>query len=307
MSRAVVIVGSLNADLVVGLERMPDPGETVMGTSFERHPGGKGLNQAVAAARLGARVFMIGSVGSDDTGSWLRSVAVAEGIDASHITAAEGASGTALIEVDATGMNRIVVVSGANATVTAEQVEAALRAIDDIAVVMCQGETPPDSIEAAMRVGKELGATTILNPAPVREFSTATLAHVDVIVPNEHEAAELSGHSTTQTADADEVARWFNQQGIHTAVITRGSHGSVWHSAAHGSGSMGVFHVDAIDTVAAGDAFCGGLATGLAEGKSLPEALRLASASGALATTKAGAVPSLPTREAVEQLIAEHG
>lgn len=300
----VVVVGSLNVDLVVGLERMPAPGETVMGQTLERHPGGKGLNQAVAAARLGARVSMIGAVGSDDAGAWLRGIVEAEGIDATAIVTSEGPSGTALIEVDPTGMNRIVVIPGANDALAAEHVTAVIGSMDDVAIVLAQGEVPLDAIAAAMTAGRACGASTILNPAPVRDYPESLLALVDFLVPNEHEAAHLSGLPTASLVDANEAAEYFTSKGVPHAVITRGARGAVWMSPTS-SGSVAAYSVSPVDTVAAGDAFCGGLAAALAAGETLAEALQWASAAGALATTIAGAVPSLPSRAEVERLLAD--
>ena len=300
----VVVVGSLNLDLVVGLERMPAPGETVMGETLERHAGGKGLNQAVAAARLGARVSMIGAVGSDDAGAWLRGIVEGEGIEAAAVVTTEGSSGTALIEVDASGMNRIVVIPGANATLTAEHVVETIQSMDDVAIVLAQGEVPLDAITAAMTAGRACGARTILNPAPVRDYPESLLGLVDFLVPNEHEAAHLSGLPTASLVDANEAAQYFTGKGVPHAIITRGSRGAVWMSPS-GSGSVAAYRVAPVDTVAAGDAFCGGLAAALAAGEPLAEALRWASAAGALATTIAGAVPSLPTRADVERLLTD--
>jgi ribokinase len=305
MSGTVVVVGSLNVDLVVGLERMPAPGETVLGTSFDRHAGGKGLNQAVAAARLGANVHLIGAVGSDESGVWLRGVVAHEGIDGSAITTVDGPSGTALIEVEHSGMNRIVVVPGANSSVTAQEVTEAIAAIPEVSVVLVQGEVPTEAIEAAMKAGRSRSAITIFNPAPVRDYPQSLLAFVDIIVPNEHEAAHLTGMDTGTTVDANEAALTFIDKGCGHAIITRGSHGAIWVSATS-SGSMAAFSVETIDTVAAGDAFCGGLAAALATGETFTNALRWASAAGALATTIAGAVPSLPSRELVEELLLSH-
>lgn len=302
MSRRVVVVGSLNLDLVIGLARMPDSGETVFGDTLEQHAGGKGLNQAVAAARLGVPVSMIGALGTDASGEWLRSVVLEEGIDDCATTTVPGTSGTAVIEVDATGANRIVVISGANSLVTAEHVTSSLRAIGEVAVVLTQGEVPSDAVAAAMATGRELGAVTILNPAPVRDYPSGIFADVDYIIPNEHEAALLTGQETATTADATSVARLLVGLGVGCAIVTRGSKGTVWANRST-TGTSGVFPVRAIDTVAAGDAFCGGLAAALAEGRPMTEALRWASATGALATTVPGAVPSLPRREAVEELL----
>ena len=302
MTGRVVVVGSLNQDLVVTLDRMPDSGETVFGTSLERNAGGKGLNQAVAAARIGVPVSMVGAVSADSAGDFLMRIVDEEGIERSGIARVEGFAGTAMIEVDATGANRIVVIPGANAKVTGDQVRAALASIEDIAVVLTQGEVPEDAVHAAMEVGRQRGATTILNPAPVQEYPSETYQLVDIAIPNEHEVELLTGHPTTTSVDATAAARVLAERGARTVVVTRGSRGSVWATMTR-SGSCGAFPVLPVDTVAAGDAFCGALAAALAEGRSMAEALRWGSAAGALAATKSGAVPSLPDRESVENLV----
>jgi ribokinase len=302
MGARVVVVGSLNLDLVIGLERMPDSGETVFGDALEQHAGGKGLNQAVAAARIGVPVSMIGALGSDASGAWLRDVVDAEGIDGSAVAQVDGISGTALIEVDASGANRIVVIAGANAQVTAQHVRTSISALDDIAIVLTQGEVPTDAIVAAMQAGRAAGARTILNPAPVRDFPEALYPLVDIVIPNEHEAAQLTGLPTETADQATDAARHLVRLGAGCAIVTRGGEGAVW-ATADASGSCAAFPIVPVDTVAAGDAFCGGLSTALAEGLSLTEALRWGSAAGALAATTAGAVPSLPRRESVEQLV----
>jgi len=298
----VVVVGSLNVDLVVGLERLPQPGETVLAHSLDRHAGGKGLNQAVACARLGGNVTMLGAVGDDASGTWLRSVLQEDGIDSSRIQTLPGPSGTALIEVEDSGENRIVVVTGANALIPAEDVAAGIRELPDVGIVLLQAEMPLAIVEAALRAANDRGAMTILNPSPVTDFSKELLKLVNVIVPNEHEAAKLTGMETDSSVDATEAALRFNEIGIGTAIITRGGKGCVWASGAN-TGSVPTFKVQPVDTVAAGDAFCGGLAAALSFGLPMAEALRWASASGALSTTKAGAVPSLPYRESVEELL----
>lgn len=304
MSGTVVVVGSLNVDLVVGLDRMPDPGETVFGTSLARHPGGKGLNQAVAAARLGAQVAMVGAVGSDEGGAWLRSLVEDEGISPTTIAIDPGTSGTAVIEVDDRGMNRIVVIPGANDSLSGDQVAAALAGIPEVTVVLAQHEVPMAAVEAALRIGRERGAVTILNPAPARALPDEVLRLVDILVPNEHEAALLTGLPTDTLEQAMAATAALVQSGPRTVVMTRGDQGAIWARATE-SGSVPAFPVHAIDTVAAGDAFCGGLAMALAEGLPIDQALTWASAAGALATTMAGAVPSLPGRGAVAALIGE--
>lgn len=297
----VVVVGSLNLDLVVGLQRMPNPGETVFGDRLERFAGGKGLNQTVAAARAGARVAMIGAVGSDDAGAWLLDLVVREGIDGSAIRTVDGPTGTAIIEVDPGGMNRIVVVAGANAQVDGDQVQQAIARLDDPAVVLVQHEVPSAAVRAAMRAGRDHGAVTILNPAPARDLGDIDPTDIDLLVPNEHEAAHLAGMPTADLPQAQAAAARLLEAGFGTVVITRGANGVIWSGSA-GSGSMPAFEVTAVDTVAAGDAFCGGLAASLAEGLLLPDALRRASAGGALAASASGAVPSLPYRTAIDSL-----
>ena len=298
----VVVVGSLNIDLVVGLERMPNPGETGFGHSLQRRPGGKGLNQAVAAARLGVPVTMVGAVGDDGSGDWLRSVMAAEGIDQSGISTVPGTSGAAVIEVDAAGANRIVVIPGANDLVDAAVVSDYIASCPDLGAVLTQGEIPMDAIVAAMRAGRARGAHTILNPAPARDYPRAVMDSVDFLVPNEHEAASMTGLGLGSTVDAVETAGEMTRWGAGCVVITRGERGAVWSTATN-SGQVQAFRVHAVDTVAAGDAFCGGLAAGLVRGESLSEALRWASACGALAATKAGAVPSLPTLHDVQEML----
>ncbi len=302
MSGRVVVVGSLNQDLVIGLDRMPDPGETVFGHTLEHTPGGKGLNQAAAAARVGAPVTMIGALGDDVAGTFLRNVVADEGIDGSGIMTSPGVSGTAVIEVDERGANRIVVVAGANATLTAEHVRAALADVPDISIVLTQGEIPAEAVEAALRVGRDRGATTILNPAPVQDYPDGLYGLVDYLIPNEHEVALLTGRDTSTSVDATGAAREMAERGVGCVIVTRGSRGSVWATKST-TGSCGAFTVRPVDTVAAGDAFCGALAAALAEGHALSIALRWGSAAGALAATARGAVASLPDREAVEKLV----
>ena len=303
MANHVIIVGSLNLDLTIGLDRAPNSGETVLGNSLSRSAGGKGLNQTIAAARIGATVRMIGAVGDDEAGTWLRTVAEEAGVDISGVAVMpDMPSGTAMILVEPFGDNRIVVVPGANDAVDPDWVRAQILAAPDVDVVLTQGEIPMDAIVAAMQAGRERGAKTILNPAPVRDYPNDLLKLVDIVIPNEHEAHALTGIDTARTADAIEAAVALCERGAGTAVITRGVRGSVWASG-NKSGTVATYTVRAIDTVAAGDAFCGALAAAIADGEIIGEALAWASAAGALATTTRGAVPSLPTREDVYNLL----
>ncbi len=304
----VVVVGSLNADFVVTLDAFPAPGESVLGKTFEQVPGGKGLNQAVAASRLGAQVAMIGAIGGDQFGAGLMRTLESEGITPLIQVNSDASTGIAMIEVDSSGENRIIVISGANNLLSEEVVEASLREIANqhqIGVVITQGEVPVTATERALRVAKELGAITILNPAPMRDFPESIFPLVDYLVPNELEAQELcalEGNACTSMLDFVEVATSIVDLGVGTVIITRGEKGAVW-STATASGQAAAFRIVPVDTVAAGDAFCGGLATALNEGQPLNEALRWASAAGALAATRKGAVSSIPQRSEVEELL----
>jgi len=278
----VCVVGSANLDLVATTDRLPRPGETVLGAEFRQHPGGKGLNQAVAAARSGATVAFVGAIGADDAGTTLRAVLDAESIDATGVTVIEDVpTGRALITVDRDGENVIVVAPGANGALANAHVPAAR-------VVLAQLEIPAAAVLAALRGARNAGATTILNPAPAPggELDAALLEVVDVLVPNEHEVELLGG--VTRLLDA----------GVRTVIVTRGADGAEVRSAAQ-QWTQSSLEVDVVDTTGAGDAFCGSLAARLAAGDDLRMAVEWAVAAGALAATVAGAVPSLPWSEAI--------
>lgn len=304
----VVVVGSFNIDVVVTTNRLPEPGETVLGSSLTYSPGGKGLNQAVAAHRSGSDVAMIGCIGADSLGDQLTAILEKEGLRSHVAVSRETSTGTAIIEIDDTGTNRIVVVPGANEHVTAEFVEAELRSLAQeqaIGVVITQGEISIEATERAMRVGKELGARTILNPAPVREFPKVMYRDVDFLIPNEFEAREIvagTGQPLKSMLDCVEAASSMIDLGTENVIVTRGEKGAVWANA-NGSGQTAAFRIVPVDTVAAGDAFCGVFATALNEGRSLAEALRWASAAGAITATSPGAVTSIPDRESIEKLL----
>lgn len=279
----VCVVGSANLDLVATVQRLPGPGETVSGSSYAEYPGGKGLNQAVAAARAGARVAFVGAVGDDAAGGVLLAVMTADGITADGLTRVSAPTGRALIGVSATGENSIIVVPGANATVTGDGVPTAK-------VVLAQLEVPLPAVERALRVARATGATTVLNPAPAQPLTESLLQLCDVVVPNEHEVELLGG------------AAHLLGLGARAVIVTRGGDGADLHTA-DGVVHLPAFAVTPIDTTAAGDSFCGALCARLAAGDALPAAMRFAAAAGALCTTKAGAVPSIPHRAAIEQLL----
>lgn len=307
--KVIVVVGSLNTDFVVTLNSFPQAGETVLGEAFVQFPGGKGLNQAVASSRLGASVTMIGAVGNDSFADSLLNTLTTEAITSRVKKIEESSTGMALVEVTASGENKIIVISGANSMLSEESVEASLREIavhQQIGLVLTQGEIPVAATHRALTVAKELGAITILNPAPVRDFPASLFPLVDYLIPNEHEAkelAELEANSFDSMLDFVELATVIVNLGVGTVIITRGEKGAVW-STATASGQAGAFRIVPVDTVAAGDAFCAGLAVALNEGQPLDEALRWASAAGAIAATKSGAVTSLPQRSEVAELLA---
>jgi ribokinase len=283
----VAVVGSVNLDLVATTHRLPGPGETVAGTGYAEHAGGKGLNQAVAAARSGASVALIAAVGDDDAGRRLRAVAEAEGIDVSMIDIVPGPTGRALITVDDRAENSIVVVPGANAFVRAD-------APGDARIVVAQLEIPIDTVIAAFRSARGHGGRTILNPAPAQRLPDELLAVCDVIIPNEHELARIGGPDTLFGRGVSAVVTTMGAAGVSVAEMVDGVV-DAWEQAA--------FDVTPIDTTGAGDAFCGALAARLAAGAGLREAVRYAAAAGALATTTAGAVRSLPRSLDIEQLL----
>jgi ribokinase len=285
----VVVVGSLNLDLVARTPRIPSPGETVQGTDYSELPGGKGLNQAVAAARAGARVAMVGAVGDDPAGVRLREVARENGVDDRWITTVAGVpTGRALIAVDDAAENSIVVVPGANAHV-------ALVDLPLARVVLAQLEIDPSVVAAAFQVGRERGSTTVLNPAPAERVAAELLTLAEVVIPNQHELAVLGGRVALAEA------------GVRTLVVTLGADGAELVDGTDPSTPpqrVPPFPVEPVDTTGAGDAFCGGLAARLAAGDDLTDALRFAAANGALATTRVGAVPSLPQAAETMALVA---
>jgi len=298
----IVVVGSLNMDLVVRTPHMPAPGETVLGDDFQTILGGKGANQAVAAARLGARVSMVGRVGQDAFGEALLDNLQAEGVDVRYVPVDDAApSGVALITVDETGQNSIVVASGANWRLTAGDVQTALSEIGDFDVLVMQLESPLPAVEAAARFAHEQGARVVLNPAPAQALPTDLLALVDVLIPNESETSLLTRLPVESMSQADEAAQALLSQGVGAVVLTLGSRGALVVEPDWEAVHLPSHAVEVVDTTAAGDAFVAGFATHWAEGANLVEAARWGNAAGALAVTKMGAQPSAPTRDEVER------
>jgi ribokinase len=293
----VVVVGSANMDLVVQVERFPSPGETVRGDGFATYPGGKGANQAVAAARLGGRVEFVGCVGADAFGASLRTSLEEAGAGTSCLRMVEGVStGVATIAVDRAGQNEIVVVAGANGRLTHGDVHAAFAKIGRAAAVLVQLETPLEAVQAALEGARGLGAIAILNPAPAAALPAELLAHVDLITPNETEAHALTGVTPADAGSCAEAAARLCAMGAREVVLTLGEEGCFWA----GPGLMvPSVRVDAVDTTAAGDAFNGALALFLAEGMAMPDALAWANRAGALCATRRGAQPAMGSRAEV--------
>lgn len=305
MEPRITVIGSLNIDLVVQAPHMPAPGETIAGHGFHTVPGGKGANQAVAAAKLGAQVTMVGRVGDDSFGRMQRQGMEALGIRTDFlITDAEAPTGTALIIVDAQGQNSIVVVSGANGRLTPTDVEAARPAIEASDAVLLQLENPIPTVQRAAEVARELGVPVVLNPAPApREpLSSPLLQNVNYLIPNEIEATVLTGIQVTDQISAERAVARLQAQGIETVILTLGAQGAL-AILPQGTIPAAAFSVKAVDTTAAGDAFVAAFGVALCEGQPLSEALRFANAAGALAVTKLGAQPSLPSREEVEAFL----
>jgi ribokinase len=297
MPPAIVVVGSLNLDLVVRVARLPGPGETVSGGDVFRNPGGKGANQAVAAARLGRGVAMVGCVGDDQAGRELLASLRADGVGTAHVRAVGGVpSGRAFITVSDDGENQIVVSPGANARLTPEDVGAAGSALRAAAVTLLQLEVPLEAVAAAVRAA---GGRVVLNPAPVRALPSELLGEIDVLVPNRVELAQLAASPVPGTVE--EAAGLAGRLPARAVVVTLGADGVLVVEQGRASHVPAV-PVRPVDTTAAGDAFCGGLADGLAGGAALLEAARWAVRVAAAACTRPGAQASLPTPSEVRSL-----
>jgi ribokinase len=296
MQAKVVIVGSLNMDLVTRAPRLPRGGETLAGHSFVTVPGGKGANQAVAAARLGTHVAMIGCVGDDAYGDLLRNALLAEGIDCDAVTTIAGEStGVALIVVDDNSQNAIVIVAGSNGHVSPAVVQGFEGLLSQAEVIICQLEIPMETVGHVLKRGRELGKIVILNPAPASAPLPADwYPLIDYLIPNESEATLLTGLPVDSVASADAAATALLASGAAKVIITLGAQGSLFATKAR-SQHFAAPKVQAVDTTAAGDTFVGGFAAALAEGKSESEAIQFGQIAAALSVTRSGAQPSIPT------------
>lgn len=300
----ICVVGSLNMDLVVATLRLPAPGETISGGPFATYPGGKGANQAVAAARLGAAVTLVGRVGDDAFGAALRTGAAQDGVDVRHVQVATGlASGVALIAVEASGQNTIIIAPGANAALTPDDVVAAAPAITAARVLLLQLESPLPTVQQAASLARAAGVQVVLNPAPACPLPAELLALVDFLIPNEHEAALLAGAASAD--DPLALAQALRaSSGVSHVIVTLGAAGALLLGPEDRPLWVAAHRVNAVDATAAGDAFVAAFAVALSEGCSPQEALAWGNAAGALTVTRHGAQPALPTRAELLALLA---
>lgn len=303
----VVIIGSVTADVTTFSQRLPARGETILGDQFTLMLGGKGANQAVAAGRAGARTSFVGCVGDDLFHDLVVDGLTDAGVDLTHLRTVPGPTGVAHIRVDASAQNDIVMVPLANAELNTAQIDTALDALSaTTSVLLTQLETPSALTAHITARGRELGFTVILDPAPAAPLPEDVWGNVDIVTPNETEATILTGIEVTDAATAEQAGRWFLDHGVGAAVITLAAQGSCVVTA-DGATIVPPLPVEAVDTTAAGDAYAGYLGAALANGASLTDAVRLASAAGALTVTKPGASPSLPLRADVDAfLVARH-
>ena len=314
----IVVVGSLNADLTIYCDRLPLPGETVHGNSFAVNPGGKSANQAVAASKLGGRVFLIGAVGDDSNGTMLLASTAGAGVDISRVRRApDAATGVAVISVDASGENSIIISAGANGTLAPGDVAASSEVFDGASVVCLCLEVGLATVEAAARLGHDAGATVLLNLSPYAEIPASLAELCDVLLVNAHEASLFLDGAAVPDAGAD-TAAWapvrdkFADRGLDRVVVTLGANGSVVMDAGAGAGAgtggpitrIEPTRVNATDTTGAGDAFTGAVAARLAAGQSLPAAAAFASVAAALAATRKGTQTAYPEAADVEGMFA---
>jgi ribokinase len=298
----VLVVGSLNIDIVTYLDQMPLPGQTVAGNRLEFFPGGKGLNQAVAAARAGGQVVMVGVLGNDVNSKILKDVLVHEKINHNNVHEIAGVCGTAIIEVDKDGQNRIIVIPGTNAQLKSSFVTPEiLNNVSTNKILLAQLECPISELVGIFGRAKESGFFNILNPAPAYELSPEFLSLVDLLVPNQFEAEFLTNIKVVNSETAFKAGEKLLELGVKSVLITMAEQGCALISKDEKK-VYEAFKTNPIDTTAAGDAFCGSLAVALSEGLDLDSAIRFASASGALAVKTPGAIPSLPTREQISLL-----
>jgi ribokinase len=309
MSKQIVVVGSVNLDLVCSGRRIPAPGETVQGEKFQTFFGGKGANQAVAVARLGYPVSMIAKVGDDEFGAQLRRGLQTAGVNVREVgTAKDSASGVALISVDAKGQNSIVVIPGANGRLLPVDLERALPVLRSAGMVLTQLETPMETVEFLCEIAARHDIPLMLDPAPARALSRKILSQVSFLTPNETETSALCGTSPSKLKVSTIIgcAAELKSKGAQNVVVKLGARGAYIDSAGGLRKMVPSFKVPVVDSTAAGDAFNAGLAVALLRNLSFSEAARYATAAGAVSVTRAGAQPAMPNSEEVEAFLAAH-
>lgn len=295
----ICVIGSLNMDLVVNVDTMAKPGQTIIGSNFKEVPGGKGANQAVAMARLNGNVSMIGKVGEDGFGQTLINSLKNDKVDTTYIQTSKGATGVALITVDKNAQNSIVVSPGTNFEVKEDDIDNNIEAIKNSDIVVLQLETPLNTIKYALNKAKELNKYTILNPAPAVKLDDEIIKNVDLLTPNETELEIISGVSIETEEDIQKAAQIMIEKGVKELIVTLGSKGSLYINKEK-SMFKKAYKVEAVDTTAAGDSYTGALAVALSQDKNIEDAMDFASKVGALSVLKEGAQSSLPTLEDVK-------
>lgn len=305
MSR-ITVVGSFSMDLTVIMDHFPKEGQTIIGKKMLKNPGGKGANQCIACARLGGDVEMIGMLGDDENGRIIKELFVSEGVNVSHVlTTSLEPTTIALIEIDASAQNKIVVVPAANFVYSVEDLRQVKDVIANTEMVVAQLEMRLDVMEELAKMCEELHVPMILNPAPAVPLSDELLSRVTYLTPNETELSVITGHPVDTLDDIKAAAQMLLDRGVKHVVATLGDKGALLADAS-GMNVIPGYQVCAVDTVAAGDSFNGALAKALVDGKTLEEAIRLANAVGAITVTRHGAVPSLPSQEEVEEFMKTH-
>ena len=303
MKPQILVLGSSNTDMIIRLDRIPRPGETILGGEFATAAGGKGANQAVAAARAGGAVTFVARVGRDALGDQALAGFVRDGINVQHVSRdAAQPSGVALIFVDRSGENSIAVASGANGRLALADVAKASATLSRARMLVLQMESPLNTVLAAARTAKRAGVPVILNPAPARPLPDALYKCVSILTPNETEAELLTGIKVDNDDAAARAAGTLIARGVRTVILTLGARGA-FAATAQSRQLVPGFKVKAVDTTAAGDVFNGALAVALAEGKPLLEAVRFANAAAALSVTKPGAQPSAPRRREIQRFL----
>jgi ribokinase len=300
MSKPIVVVGSINLDLVVGADRLPLAGETITGNTFATFHGGKGANQAVAAAKLGYPVAMVGCVGTDNFGIQLRGALESAGVDVSQVNTVDESSGTALITIGSHGENSIVVVPGANARVTPAVLEKAAPMLERAGMILAQLEIPLETVEYLAQLAEKHRIPLMLDPAPARDLPESLLRRITWITPNETEAHALLAHGTEgRDATSEHAARRFLDRGVKNVILKLGSRGCLIAQPNREELLVPAFSVTAVDSTAAGDAFNGGFAVALMRGLDVSRSAVFASAVAAISVTRPGAQPSMPTADEV--------